>query len=62
MPTEINHYRRRFLAAAAMTVAAVHDKFSGKYEFRLITGGVGHNIPQEAPHAFAQAIVDVDKF
>jgi pimeloyl-ACP methyl ester carboxylesterase len=26
---------------------------------RFITGGVGHNLPQEAPHAFAQAIVDV---
>jgi hypothetical protein len=40
------------------------DKFSGKYEFRPITGGVGHNLPHEAPQAFAQAIVDgdVDKF
>ncbi|HEY1426517.1 MAG TPA: alpha/beta hydrolase [Caulobacteraceae bacterium] len=36
-------------------------KFSGKYEHRLITGGVGHNLPQEAPRAFAQAIVDVDR-
>jgi pimeloyl-ACP methyl ester carboxylesterase len=34
-------------------------KFSGKYSFRLIEGGVGHNLPQEAPQAFAQAIVDV---
>jgi pimeloyl-ACP methyl ester carboxylesterase len=34
-------------------------KFSGKYSFRLIKGGVGHNLPQEAPHAFAEAIVDV---
>ena len=30
-------------------------KFSGKYAHRLITGGVGHNLPQEAPQAFAQA-------
>ncbi|MBS7544880.1 alpha/beta fold hydrolase [Ancylobacter oerskovii] len=37
-------------------------KFTGKYEFRLITGGIGHNLPQEAPDAFAQAIIDVDKF
>ena len=37
-------------------------KFSGKYSHRLITGGVGHNLPQEAPQAFAQAIVDVDGF
>jgi pimeloyl-ACP methyl ester carboxylesterase len=34
-------------------------KFSGAYEHRLITGGVGHNLPQEAPQAFAQAVVDV---
>ena len=34
-------------------------KFSGKYEHRLITGGIGHNLPQEAPQAFAQAVVDV---
>jgi pimeloyl-ACP methyl ester carboxylesterase len=35
-------------------------KFSGKYAHRIITGGVGHNLPQEAPQAFAQAVVDVD--
>jgi pimeloyl-ACP methyl ester carboxylesterase len=34
-------------------------KFSGKYSHRIITGGVGHNLPQEAPQAFAQAVVDV---
>jgi len=34
------------------------QKFSGKYEHRTITGGIGHNLPQEAPQAFAQAIVD----
>jgi pimeloyl-ACP methyl ester carboxylesterase len=36
------------------------QKFSGKYEHRTITGGIGHNLPQEAPQAFAQAIVDID--
>jgi len=36
-------------------------KFSGKYEHRTITGGIGHNLPQEAPQAFAQAILDVAK-
>jgi pimeloyl-ACP methyl ester carboxylesterase len=36
-------------------------KFSGKYAHRLIKGGVGHNLPQEAPQAFAQAVVDVDR-
>jgi pimeloyl-ACP methyl ester carboxylesterase len=35
------------------------QKFSGKYEHRTITGGIGHNLPQEAPQAFAQAIVDI---
>jgi pimeloyl-ACP methyl ester carboxylesterase len=34
-------------------------KFSGKYEFRLITGGIGHNLPQEAPAAFAKAVMDL---
>jgi pimeloyl-ACP methyl ester carboxylesterase len=34
-------------------------KFSGRYEHRNITGGVGHNLPQEAPQAFATAILDV---
>jgi len=33
-------------------------KFSGKYAHRLITGGIGHNLPQEAPQAFAQAVID----
>jgi pimeloyl-ACP methyl ester carboxylesterase len=42
--------------------AAYRSKFSGKYEYRLITGGIGHNLPQEAPQAFAQAIIDVDHF
>jgi pimeloyl-ACP methyl ester carboxylesterase len=37
-------------------------KFTGKYEHRIVDGGIGHNLPQEAPHAFAQAIVDVDGF
>ncbi len=36
-------------------------KFTGKYEHRNITGGIGHNLPQEAPQAFAQAILDVDR-
>jgi len=37
-------------------------KFTGRYEHRVIGGGVGHNLPQEAPQAFAQAIADVDAF
>jgi pimeloyl-ACP methyl ester carboxylesterase len=34
-------------------------KFSGSYAHRIIEGGVGHNLPQEAPQAFAEAVVDV---
>jgi pimeloyl-ACP methyl ester carboxylesterase len=37
-------------------------RFTGKYEHRNITGGIGHNLPQEAPQAFAQAVIDVDNF
>jgi pimeloyl-ACP methyl ester carboxylesterase len=39
--------------------SAYAGKFSGKYVHRLITGGIGHNLPQEAPRAFAQAVLDV---
>jgi pimeloyl-ACP methyl ester carboxylesterase len=39
---------------------AYRARFNGKYEQRTITGGIGHNLPQEAPQAFAQAIVDAD--
>ena len=41
---------------------AYAKRFSGRYEHRLITGGIGHNLPQEAPLAFAEAIVAVDRF
>jgi pimeloyl-ACP methyl ester carboxylesterase len=40
--------------------ASYRDKFTSKYEYRLISGGIGHNLPQEAPTAFAQAVIDVD--
>jgi pimeloyl-ACP methyl ester carboxylesterase len=39
--------------------SAYANKFSGKYAHRTITGGIGHNLPQEAPRAFAEAIIDV---
>jgi pimeloyl-ACP methyl ester carboxylesterase len=48
--------------AAHGNPASYREKFSGKYESRLIQGGVGHNLPQEAPQAFAQAVIDVDGF
>ncbi|MRG55337.1 alpha/beta fold hydrolase [Phyllobacterium sp. SYP-B3895] len=34
-------------------------KFKAKYEHRLVTGGIGHNLPQEAPEAFAKAVAEV---
>jgi pimeloyl-ACP methyl ester carboxylesterase len=37
-------------------------KFSGKYTHRVIGGGVGHNLPQEAPQAFADAVLEVDSY
>jgi pimeloyl-ACP methyl ester carboxylesterase len=40
---------------------AYAKKFTGKYAHRNIGGGVGHNLPQEAPQAFAQAVIEVDK-
>ena len=42
--------------------SAYAKKFSGKYAHRTITGGIGHNLPQEAPQSFAQAVIDVDRF
>ena len=41
---------------------AYRNKFSGKYAFRIITGGIGHNLPQEAPQAFAKAVIEVDGY
>jgi pimeloyl-ACP methyl ester carboxylesterase len=41
---------------------AYRAKFTGEYLHRTITGGVGHNLPQEAPQAFAQAVIDADGF
>jgi pimeloyl-ACP methyl ester carboxylesterase len=42
--------------------SAYAAKFSGRYEHRTLLGGVGHNLPQEAPQAFAEAILDVDAY
>ena len=39
--------------------SAYAKKFSGKYSHRNVTGGIGHNLPQEAPQAFAEAVIDV---
>jgi len=42
--------------------AAYAAKFTGKYMHRVATGGIGHNLPQEAPQVFADAVVAVDSF
>jgi pimeloyl-ACP methyl ester carboxylesterase len=47
--------------AAHPDPAAYAKKFTGKYQHRNITGGIGHNLPQEAPKAFADAIIDVTR-
>jgi pimeloyl-ACP methyl ester carboxylesterase len=40
--------------------ASYRSRFVGAYAHRVITGGIGHNLPQEAPRAFAQAVMDVE--
>jgi pimeloyl-ACP methyl ester carboxylesterase len=42
--------------------SAYAKKFSGKYSYRLIKGGIGHNLPQEAPQAFAEAVIQADSY
>jgi len=42
--------------------SAYAKKFSGPYSHRTIEGGIGHNLPQEAPEAFAQAVIDADAY
>jgi pimeloyl-ACP methyl ester carboxylesterase len=48
--------------APHLNPSAYAPKFTGKYAHRNIGGGIGHNLPQEAPRAFAQAVIDVDRF
>ena len=42
--------------------SAYAGKFSGRYAHRTIEGGIGHNLPQEAPRGFADAVVDVARW
>jgi pimeloyl-ACP methyl ester carboxylesterase len=49
-------------APHAADPSAYAAKFTGKYASRIVTGGVGHNLPQEAPQAFADAVIAVDGF
>jgi pimeloyl-ACP methyl ester carboxylesterase len=46
---------------AAASGTAYRNKFSGKYSHRIFKG-IGHNVPQEDPQAFSQAVVDVDHY
>ena len=45
-------------ARATPDAAAYAQRFPGRYEQRVVTGGVGHNLPQEAPEAFTHAVLD----
>lgn len=45
---------------AARDGAAYANQFSGRYSHRVLAG-IGHNVPQEAPEAFATAVLDVDR-
>jgi hypothetical protein len=45
--------------ARRIRTSAYAKKFSGKYSHRTLSGGIGHNLPQEAPQAFAQAVMEV---
>jgi pimeloyl-ACP methyl ester carboxylesterase len=49
-------------APHAADAASYRNKFSGRYAHRILTGGIGHNPPQEAPRAFAQAVIDADGY
>ncbi|AIY43413.1 Epoxide hydrolase [Collimonas arenae] len=40
--------------------AAYAKRFTGKYKHVLVAGGIGHNLPQEAPRAFADAVIEID--
>ena len=55
-------WRQRMDGRPIPTPAPNRAKFSGEYAHRSISGGVGHNLPQEAPRAFAQAVADVDRY
>ena len=38
------------------------NKFTGHYGHRLVKGGIGHNLPQEAPRAFAEAVIEAGSY
>ena len=46
---------------AAADGSSYRNKFTGKYAHRVLTG-IGHNVPQEAPEDFANAVIEVDGY
>jgi hypothetical protein len=48
--------------APHLDASSYSKQFSDKYAHRIINGSIGHNLPQEAPQAFAQAVVQVDRY
>ena len=48
--------------AAPGRLSSYRKKFSGKYSHQIVKGGIGHNLPQEAPEAFAKAVIEVDGY
>jgi len=46
----------------AEDASAYAKQFSGTYAHRVIKGGIGHNLPQEAPEAFAEAVLEVNGY
>jgi len=57
-----HHDGRRRHGAPHPEPSAYAKKFTGKYAHRNVGGGTGHNLPQEAPKAFADAVIDVARF
>ena len=71
-PLEQKLFQGPVISVPAITIASDFDgpaadgaaytkKFAGKYSHRVLKD-IGHNVPQEAPQAFAQAVIDVDSY
>jgi hypothetical protein len=54
--------KSKLILSCARLTEESQVQVSGRYASRIVTGGIGHNVPQEAPQEFAQAIIDVDGF